>query len=337
MRFVNCTGAMLAAAALALGIGHTRAADPVNVRIGWIAAPANLAPILFAKQGIAQHLGKSYTVEPIRFNGSPPMVTAIAAGELDIALLAYSSFALAIENAKLDDLRAIADDFQSNVPGYFHEQYLVLKDSPIKTIEDLKGKVLATNGVGGAIDIALRVALRRHNLEDKRDLVIVEASLPSMKAMLAEHKADLIPGVIPFVYDPELARLSRPLFNQGDVVGPAQTLLWAARTPFLQQHRAAMVDFLEDVLRARRFYFDPANHQEAVEIVSKFTKQPASFFQDWLFTNKDSYRDPNGLPNLAAMQSNINLQKELGFIKSGVDVAKYADLSVVKEAGTRLK
>jgi ABC-type nitrate/sulfonate/bicarbonate transport system substrate-binding protein len=165
----------------------------------------------------------------------------------------------------------------------------------------------------------------------------VEASLPSMKAMLAEHKADLIPGVIPFVYDPELQRIARALFNQGEVVGPAQTLLWASRTGFLQQNRAAMVDFMEDVLRARRFYFDPANHQEAVEIVSKFTRQPSSFFQDWLFTNKDSYRDPDGLPNLTAMQSNINLQKELGFLKSGVDVAKYADLSVVKEAGTRLK
>lgn len=326
----------LSASLLALAATAVRAADPVKIRIGWIAAPANLAPILFAKPGIAQHLGKSYELEPIRFNGSPPMITALNAGELDIALLAYSSFALAIENAKMDDLRAIADDFQGNVPGYFTDGYLVLKDSPIQSIDDLKGKILATNGVGGAIDIALRVALRNHKLEDKRDVVIVEAGLPAMKAMLMERKVDLIPAVIPFAYDPELMKNSRMLFTQGDSVGRTQTLLWAARAGFLQKNRAAMVDFMEDVLRARRFYLDPANHKEAVEIVSKFTKQPPEFYEGWVFTTKDNYRDPNGLPNLEAMQTNINRQKELGFLKNDIDVPKYADLSIAKEAGERL-
>jgi sulfonate transport system substrate-binding protein len=337
MRFKKFIEVTMVIALLACGMGMAGAAKPVKIRIAWIAAPANLAPILFAKEGIARHLRKTYVLDLIRFSGSPEMITAIAVGELDIALLAYSSFALAIENAKMDDLRVIADDFQGNVPGYFADHYLVLKDSPIKTIDDLKGKVLATNGVGGAIDIALRAALRRRNLEDKRDFVIVEAPLPSMKALLAERKVDLIPGVIPFAYDPELQRISRPLFTQTDVVGTTQTLLWASRNGFLKKHRDVMVDFMEDVLRARRFYFDPANHKEAVEIVSKFTKQPASFFQDWVFTTKDSYRDPNGLPNLQAMQSNINLQRELGFLKNAVDVQKYADLSIVKEAAERLR
>ena len=182
MKALKLFAGVLLASLMTLGPQGAHAADPVKIRIGWIAAPTNLAPILFAKDGIAQHLGKSYTMDPLRFNGSPPMITAIAAGELDIALLAYSSFALAIENGHLEDLRAIADDFQGNVPGYYEDGFLVLNDSPMKTIADLKGKVLATNGFGGAIDIALRVALRRNGMEDKRDVTIVEAALPSMKA-----------------------------------------------------------------------------------------------------------------------------------------------------------
>jgi NitT/TauT family transport system substrate-binding protein len=263
------------------------------------------------------------------------MVVAVATGELDIALLAYSSFATAIENGQMHDLRAIADDFQGNVPGYYEDGYLVLKDSPIQSIADLKGKVLASNGVGGALDIAMRIALRRNNMEDKRDYTVVEAALPSMKAMLAERKVDLIPAVIPFGHDPELQKISRKLFTQGAYVGRTQTLLWAARTPFLEKNRAAMVDFMSDVLRARRFYLDPANHDEAVAIVSKFTRQPPHFFAGWVFTKNDNFRDPDGLPNLQAMQSNINLQKELGFLKDGIDVEKYADLSITKEAGRR--
>ena len=155
--------------------------------------------------------------------------------------------------------------------------------------------------------------------------------------MLMEHKVDLIPAVILFAYDPELMKVSRMLFTQGESVGPTQTLLWAARASFLQKNCAAMVDFMEDVLRARRFYFDPKNHKEAVEIVSKFTKQPPEFFEGWMFTSKDNYRDPNALPNLQSMQANINKQKELGFLKNDIDVPKYADLSITKEAGERLK
>jgi sulfonate transport system substrate-binding protein len=337
MKHLKLFAGVLLALLATFGQQQARAADPVTIRIGWIAAPANLAPILFAKDGIAQHLGKSYTLDPLRFNGSSPMVLAIATGELDIALLAYSSFATAIENGQMHDLRAIADDFQGNAPGYFEDGYLVLKDSPIRSITDLKGKVLASNGVGGALDIAMRVALRRNNLEDKRDYTVVEAALPSMKAMLAERKVDLIPAVIPFAHDPDLQKISRKLFTQGEYVGRTQTLLWAARTGFLEKNRAAMVDFMSDVLRARRFYLDPANHDEVVGIISKFTKQPPNFFAGWVFTKQDNYRDPDGLPNLQAMQSNINLQKEIGFLKSGVDVEKYSDLSITKEAGERLK
>jgi hypothetical protein len=46
---------------------------------------------------VMRHYGRSYTVETVRFQGTPPMITALAAGELDIADLAYSSFALASE------------------------------------------------------------------------------------------------------------------------------------------------------------------------------------------------------------------------------------------------
>src|SRR6266478_2187718 len=111
MKHLNLFTGVLFALLVTFGQQEARAADPVKIRIGWIAAPANLAPILFAKDGIAQHLGKSYTLEPLRFNGSSAMVLAIATGELDIALLAYSSFATAIENGQMHDLRAIADDF----------------------------------------------------------------------------------------------------------------------------------------------------------------------------------------------------------------------------------
>ena len=81
MRLIRLMGVALCAVILTAAATTARAADPVKIRIGWIAAPANLAPILFAKPGIAQNLGKTYELEPIRFNGSPaPPVARVNPG-----------------------------------------------------------------------------------------------------------------------------------------------------------------------------------------------------------------------------------------------------------------
>src|SRR6202020_1134891 len=106
-------------------------------------------------------------MQPLHFANTPSMIPALAADQVDIATLSYAAFANAIENAGMDDLRVIADEFQDGVAGYYSDEIMVLKDSPIKTVEDLKGKVASTNGAGGAVDVALRVMLRKHGLEDK--------------------------------------------------------------------------------------------------------------------------------------------------------------------------
>jgi len=327
---------MLAAlCALALNNAAT-AQTPVKIRVAWVAPLANWSSILLEKKDLATHLGKSYVMEPVRFAGTPTMITALANNELEIADLAYSSLALAIQNAGIDDLRVIADDFRDGVPGYYSQEYFVLKDGPIKTVADLKGKVIATNVVGSAVDVATRAMLRKSGLEDKRDFTVIEAPFPTMRPMLAEKKADLIPGVLPFSYDPELRRIATPLFKQSDAIGVTQMIVWAARKSFLDKNRAAMVDFMEDMLRIVHWYLDPANHKEATEIAARLTKQPAERF-NWLFTKDDCYRDPNMLPDLDALQRNVDMTRDLGFVKSSLDVKKYSDLTIVAEAAKRLK
>src|SRR5258708_12569600 len=92
------------------------------------------------------------------------MMTAIAAGELEIGNLAYSTFPLAVQNANLDDLRVIADEFQDGVEGYASNEWAVQKDSPIKEIKDLKRKVIATNSVGIPAHIPAPPMLRNPTL-----------------------------------------------------------------------------------------------------------------------------------------------------------------------------
>ena len=93
---------------------------------------------------------------------------------------------------------------------------------------------------------------------------------------------------------------------------------------------------MEDMLRIERWYLDPSNHAEVAKIASDLLKIPPERF-DWLFTKRDYYRDPNMMPDLAALQRNVETTAELGFIRSSFDVKKYSDLSLIEEAVKRLK
>lgn len=305
-------------------------AEPVKIRVGWVVPITDWALLMTEKRDLAQHLGHSYVMEPIHFRSSPEVITALASGELDIGNLAFSTLALAIQNAGLRDLRVISDLFQDGVEGYYSNEFFVMRDSPIAKVEDLKGKIIATPGAGGAIDIAMRVMLRKHGLDDRRDVTTVEAPLPAMIAMLTGGKVDLAPGVPPFY--PAMRKIGRVLFTQKEALGPTQMIVLTARGPFLQANRAAMVDFMEDTLRIARWYLDPANHDEAVRIAARLTKQPPERFATWLFERGDYYRDPDMLPNVSVLQSNINLQRQAGFLKGPLNIKENIDLSIVEEA-----
>ncbi len=334
-------GFALAAFAAATLSGAAVAAEPLKIRVAWVVPVSNWATMLGEKPGLAVHRGKSYVMEPVHFQGTPPMITAIANNELEIADLAFSSLAVAIQNAGMDDLRVIADEFQDGVEGAYSDEFFVLKDSPFKSVKDLKGKIVASNAAGSGVDIAIRAMLRKNGLDDRRDVTFVEAAFPNMKAMLLEKKADLVASAPPFSFDPQLRAAARPLFLQKDAIGTSDMVFWVARQGFLKKNRAAMVDFMEDTLRIVRFYLDPKNHDEVVQIAAKVSRQPAERFKGWAFLHKgqagDSYRDPGMMPNLNALQASIDVQRDLGFIKQTIDVKKHADLSIVQEAARRLK
>jgi sulfonate transport system substrate-binding protein len=325
---------LLACAAL---VTAARSDEPVVIRAAWINTPASLIPILFAKEGLAQHQGKTYQFQPVYYSSSPTQISAIASGELEIATLNFTSIPLAVLNAGLTDLRIIADETQAGVDGHATVEYAVLKESPIKTIEDLKGKTLATIGIGSGTDIAMRATLVKHGLEFQRDYTLVEARPAVAVPMLLDRKVDMIFNTVPFTYLPDYVNNARVLFTMHDGMGGAELSVWLARAAFIEKHRAAMVDLMEDMVRSYRWYADPANHKEAVEILMRATKQPAEQLDGWAFTSKDFGRNRDGIPDIAMLQRNIDTVQSLGFIKAHVDVSALADLSLVKEADQRLK
>ena len=331
-------------AALALGLfllgvaaPPPACADPLKIRVGYQATPEKFAPFLARRQDIVPHLGKSYELEALGFQASTMEITALAAGDLDFALLGYSSFGIAVDAAKLEDLRLVFDNFRDGVEGWYSFNFDVLKDSPIRTIEDLKGKVLATNGGGSVSDLAMRYVLKKHGLEDRRDYTAIEVSLANMVPMLTSRKADLGALNVNYVHDPAIAAQLRTLFLERDAFGVTEFAFYCARAEYLEHNRAALADFFEDLVRAGHWIQAPANRPEAIAMVSKIIKlSPELLARYYLLPGEDDYRDPNSRPDVAALQRNLDGMLELGFLKSRVDAAKYTDLSFIDAAIARV-
>jgi sulfonate transport system substrate-binding protein len=329
-------------AALSVAAGSvTASAEPLKLRLSYIVPVSNWATMLVKKPDLAHHLGKSYTLEAVHFGSTPLLITALNAGELDIANLGFTTLPVAIANAGMNDLRIISDELQDGVPGYYSNEMLVRKDGPIKSFADLKGKVIATNGVGSGTDIPLRVMLKKNGMEDKRDVTIIEAQIPTMPAMLNEAKVELIVLPLPFTANPQVRAQTRTLATTGEAMGIGQLGMWVARQGFIEKNRTALLDFMEDSLRIQRWYIDPANHDAAVKIAAEITKSPPDRWNSWLFKKDgqagDYYRNPEGKPDIASLQKSIDMQVDIGFVKQKIDIKNFVDLSLVEEAGKRLK
>ena len=329
-------GAVLVASVF--GVAVAAQADPFPIRIGWVQTPGHMAPVIEAlgkkHPELFKHLGQSYTTLPTRFNGTTPQIQAQAIGELEIASQAPSALALAITNAHLD-LRIVADVLQDGHDGYFSEDFVVKADGPVKTIDDVKGKRIATNTIGSASDSAMRAMFRKHGIQDA-DFTTVETNFANMPAMLDGDKVDMI-GLLPqfakgYTGNPKY----KVLFRAVDAVGPTQGVMWAMRADTIAAHRAALVDFFEDHIRAVRWFLDPANHKEAIAICADVTKLPEENLE-YAFTKADFYHSPDAVPDIGLVQQEIDEDVELKVLPKPVKVdPKYVDLSLIGEAKKRL-
>jgi len=323
--------------AVTAGAASPASAEPWKMRVGWVTTPGHMQPIIDELQKrhpeVFPHFGKSYVAAGVRFQGTTPQIQALAINELEVAAFGPEALVLAVKNAKLD-VRAIADVFQDGVPGYGSITYVVRADSPIQKVEDLRGKNLATNAIGSFGDSAMRIMLRQHGLTD-RDFTSVETNFANMPAMLDDGKVDFINLVPQYQYMLKQGKY-RKLFTAADGEGRIQAVLWAMRADQIAAHRPALVDFLEDHVRAVQWLLAPAHHDETVQIAVAVTKAKPETL-DFMYTKEDSFHAPDGRPDIAATQHAIDVELKHGIIHEGLTVAPaYVDLSPIDEANKRL-
>jgi sulfonate transport system substrate-binding protein len=327
---------ILFAAGAALLLSGAASAEPMKLRISWAVAPAHMTPLLpEAPTGVYKHWGKSYVVEPVRIAGSGPALQALAANELEMSGLSPQSLVMGVARAKVD-LQAVAQLMSSGVEGHGSSDFYVRKGE-IKKLEDLKGKVIGVNALGSSIDAAIQAQMAKVGFRPNTDFQVVEVNFNNMMAALEGKRIDLGVILLPQSLAANRKGNLEVLFSMTDALGPNETLQWVAKNDWLKKNRAVVIDFLEDNLRFRQWMLDPKNRKEAVAMVAKVTKVPATEYDEWLFTKEDNYRDPTAKPHAGRMQQNIDDLYKLKILEDTIQVSKHVDTSYVEEAAKRLK
>lgn len=320
-------------AGTAFTLPRTASAAPVTIRYatGGGIGPNEMETLIYLdymKKNVLKHYGKSYTVEMTFTRGTPEAATLLASGQADLGTLAFSSFATAIaKNAVPGGLTIISDNYQDGHPGNASNTFFVLKDSPIKSVTDLKGKKVGINAYGSAVDLVLRVVLKKHNLDPRRDVQIVEVNFPNMASAIREKRVDCGVLVIPFLAVEGPKGDLRALFNGGDAFGPSSVIFQVATNKFLKEHPEAVRGFLADYVTGLNWYYDKSNRKKAIDLVAELTKSPKEVLDGYFATSRDYYRDPNGCVAAISIQKPIDAMVQEKLIPQKVDAAKYLNLS----------
>jgi sulfonate transport system substrate-binding protein len=307
-------------------------AEPVKLRMQYGSATGQFVPIIpLAPKAIYRHYGQSYTVEPVFMAGSGPALTALAAGEIDVAGLAPQGMANAAIEGKLE-LRAFAQVLSSDMPGWNATRFWA-KD-PVRTPADLKGKIIGVNARNSSNDAAVHVVMGRLGLKDGEDYRIAEMRFAALLPALETGRVDAAVLIQPFSLAAQ-AKGYHAVFSTGDAFGPSETVVWGSTAAFLAKNRAVLVDMMEDHIRLRRWIFDPATRMEAVKLVAQVDKVPPEQLADWLYTTKDNYHHPHALLDRARFQKNVDDLVAAKVIPGSIDAKVVVDTSIAEEAGKR--
>ena len=119
------------------------------------------------------------SVEPIFVRGGPTALAALISGDVDFASVGGAQAPIR-SRAKGLDLHIIAS--QSN-----YTNYTLLGSRQAPTLEQLRGKIVGVTGAGAFSDFAIRIYLKRNNIDPDRDVTLRAIGGTTVRAVALER------------------------------------------------------------------------------------------------------------------------------------------------------
>lgn len=320
---LSCSGAMLLSLLATPTWCVAAAAQENTVRVGYNKVwPAFALQVAIAKKTIEQH-----GVQPqwVSFQTPNDILLAMAAGELDMGLMTGPNLAVAHQQGVKVKSIALAAG-----PGDPPNTLFARKDLNITSVRDLKGKTIGVNNYGGNFDLYLRRELVDNGLDPKKDVKIIE--IPFFQAIPALSTRTIDAGFLDTIFTAVALKNHSndlaPVFSYRDVA-PFKNgwngLILAANDSFITRNRAVVVRFLRGYLDAVQFV--QSNPGEAIKLYVA-----TSGNKNALLLDKGNDVPADGQILMPAMQADIDLMAQFGYIKTGFDANEVVDRSLLDEA-----
>jgi len=235
--------AALAATVALTGCGSSADEDVDTLRLGFFPNLTHAPALVGVEKGIFEaELAKAgVALEPLTFNAGPDAVTALFGGSVDIAYVGPNPTINAYAQSEGAAIRVIAGAASGGAS-------LVVRPG-IETVDDLRGRTLATPQLGNTQDVALRHWLKEQGIATTTEGGGEVAIKPQSNA---EGLAAYGSGAIDGAWVPEpwvssyVAAGARVLVDEADLWpdGRFVTTNVVVRTEFLEQHPDIVRAFL---------------------------------------------------------------------------------------------
>jgi ABC-type nitrate/sulfonate/bicarbonate transport system substrate-binding protein len=306
---VNLRIAAVLSAALALALTSSAQAE-TKVRVGqpqagtfqFVPLQVGIESGIFKRHGI--------DVEVSSFAGGPRVQQAIAADSIDIGIGSGPELALAAKGAPEIGVAAMADAPYSVVLA-------TLKDSPVKTAADLKGRTISISSKGSLTDWLAKELSR---LQGWGPDGFKTAPLGSTSAQMAALKTNQIDGMIVEAnagYRMEEDGSGRVVVQFGDLIKTFHIYVIYARKKFAAQSPEAVRAFLAGWFETIAYM--KQHRAETIAIVQKSASvSPALAARD--YDELSGMFNPTGRFNPAALAVLSRSFVEMGMLPAEPDI-----------------
>jgi ABC-type nitrate/sulfonate/bicarbonate transport system substrate-binding protein len=195
------------------------------------------------------------SVEQIFVRGGPTAIAALVSGNVDFGSIGGAQAPIR-SNARGLDLQILAS--LSN-----YTNYTLLGSKEAKSIEELRGKIIGVTGAGAFSDFAIRIFLKRHNLDPDRDVTLRAIGGTALRAIALER------GVIaaaPFTAEDTIRLLEKGypmIVNLNEALRIPQSIL-ITRGEMLQKYPETSKRFLKAMILGMQIA--KHNKKEALQI-----------------------------------------------------------------------
>jgi ABC-type nitrate/sulfonate/bicarbonate transport system substrate-binding protein len=254
----------------------------------------------FARYGIEVHAENAPSSDLLR--------AELATGKGDLAYVAVDNAVAMVEIAKAD---------VAIVSGGEGSQNELIAQLDIKSIKDLRGRMLLVDAVNTAYALQLKKILLLNGMQAGRDYEMkAYGATPLRLAALLQHKefAGSMLGPPASITAKRGGLLS--LGSVPDLLGAYQAAGHFALRKWAQEHRDTLVNYLGAFIEAQRWLMEPANKQPVIELMIKeYHLAPDVAAENYELSihrsggfEKDALLDPQGFENVLKLRAEVEGQ-----------------------------